>query len=213
MSSKRAMFFLASNLLESSPTPKEQAQSSQVWRRKPMAGNPKRKTSILLLAVMAAAATVLAQSASDADKQFVRSAIETNHAEIAAAHLALGQASSNDVKQFAQTMVRDHTLLNEQMQPIAQKLDVVVAPGQVDPKDQALASQLKDLRGMAFDLQYIAAMVQGHQAALQQAQTEASNGQNPTVKAAAQKAVPVIQKHLEMAQQLANVHHIQTGKP
>ncbi|HKR27645.1 MAG TPA: DUF4142 domain-containing protein, partial [Acidobacteriaceae bacterium] len=78
--------------------------------------------------------------------------------------------------------------------------------------DQALAGQLKDLRGMAFDLQYIAGMVQGHQAALQLVQTEASNGQDPTVKMAAQKAEPVIQKHLQMAQQLANAHHVETGK-
>lgn len=138
---------------------------------------------------------------------------ETNNAEIAAAHLALGQAAGDDVKQFAQTMIHDHTLLNLQMKPIAQKLDVVVAPGEVDAKDQALANQLKDLRGMAFDLQYIAEMVQGHQAALQQAQTEASNGQDPQVKAAAQKTVPVIQKHLQMAQKMAGAHQVQTGKP
>lgn len=179
-----------------------------------MAGNPIRKVGVFFLALAGAIAmaTALAQPASDADKQFVRSAIETNNAEIAAAQLALGQAAGNDVKQFAQTMIHDHTLLNEQMKPLAQKLDVVVAPGQVDPKDQALANQLKDLRGMAFDLQYIAGMVQGHQAALQQVQTEASNGQDPQVKAAAQKAEPVIQKHLEMAQQLAAAHHVLTGK-
>lgn len=166
-----------------------------------------------VLAAAIASGTALAQSASDADKQFVRSAIESNNAEIAAAQMALGQAAGNDVKHFAQTMIHDHTLLNLQMKPIAQKLDVVVAPGEVDPKDQALANQLKDLRGMAFDLQYIAGMVQGHQAALQQVQTEASNGQNAQVKAAAQKAEPVIQKHLQMAQQLASAHHVQTGKP
>lgn len=180
-----------------------------------MAGNPIRESGIILLAIMAAAmvATAVAQGPSDADKQFVRSAIESNNAEIAAAHLALGQASSSDVKHFAQTMIQDHTLLNNQMQPLAQKLDVVIAPGQVDPKDQALAAQLKNLRGMAFDLQYIAGMVQGHQAALQQVQTEASNGQDPVVKAAAQKAEPVIQKHLHMAQQMASAHQVQTGKP
>lgn len=180
-----------------------------------MAGSPIRKTSVFLfaLAVAGTMATALAQKAGDVDKQFVRSAIESNNAEIAAAHLALGQATSSDVKHFAQTMIQDHTLLNEQMQPIAQKLDVVVAPGQVDPTDQALATRLKDLRGMAFDLQYIAGMVQGHQIALQQVQAEAATGQNPQVKAAAQKAEPVIQNHLQMAHQLAAAHHIQTGKP
>ena len=166
----------------------------------------------LVVAAVLPASTVLAQGPSDADKQYVRTAIETNNAEIAAAHLALGQAAANDVKQFAQKMTHDHTLLNNQMKPLAQKLDVVVAPGQVDPKDQAVAAQLKDLRGNQFDQEYIAAMVQGHEAAVQQTQTEASNGQDPAVKVAAAKALPIIQKHLQMAQQLAKAHQVQTGK-
>lgn len=169
--------------------------------------------SVLVIAAATPASTLLAQAPSDADKQYVRTAIETNNAEIAAGHLALEQAGANDVKQFGQRMVHDHTLLNNQMKPLAQKLDVVVAPGQVDPKDQAVADQLKDLRGNQFDQEYIAAMVQGHQQAVQQTQTEASNGQDPKVKAAAAKALRVIQKHLQRAQQMASTHQVQTGKP
>jgi putative membrane protein len=126
--------------------------------------------------------------------------------------LAFRQAGANDVKQFGQTLIHDHTLLNNQMKPLAQQLDVVVAPGQVDPKDEALANQLKELRGEQFDEQFIAAMVQGHNQVVQDTQTEASNGQDPKIKAAAAKGLPVIQKHLQMAQKLAQAHHVQTGK-
>ena len=167
---------------------------------------------VLVIAAATPASMAFGQAPSVADKEFVRKSIEANNAEIAAGHLALAQAGANDVKQFGQTLIRDHTLLNNQMKPLAQQLDVVVAPGQVDPKDEAVANQLKDLRGQQFDQEFIAAMVQGHNQAVQDTQTEASNGQDAKVKEAAAKGLPVIQKHLQTAQKLAQKYKVQTGK-
>lgn len=58
-----------------------------------MAGNPIRKSSIFLLALATAlmVRTAAAQGPSDADKQFVRTAVESNNAEIAAAHWRWGR--------------------------------------------------------------------------------------------------------------------------
>lgn len=56
-----------------------------------------------------------AQSISASERQFVRSSLETNNAEISAAHLALDRTTSNDVKQFAERMIHDHTMLNNQL--------------------------------------------------------------------------------------------------
>jgi putative membrane protein len=162
---------------------------------------------------MALALPLAAQSPSQADLHFVRESIETNNAEIAAAHLALQQGSGDDVKLFAKEMIHDHTVLNEQMLPIASKLNVQVGQGQVSAHDQQVADQLKQLKGDAFDQQYIAAMVQGHQKALNDTRTEASSSQFPAVKTAAQKAAPIIQQHLTMAQNLAQSHHVQVGAP
>ena len=155
----------------------------------------------------------LAQGPSLADKQYVSTAIETNNAEIATAHLALRKSNSNDIKAFAQRMIHDHTQLNLQMTPLAEKLDVAVGPGQVTAHQSQIAAQLKDLRGSAFDQQYLAAMVKGHQKAVQETQTEADQSQFPPVKMAAQKALPVIQTHLQLAENLAKTHQVQVGKP
>lgn len=157
--------------------------------------------------------TAAAQAPSLADKQFVRQSIETNNAEIAAAHLALKKTSSNDVKQFAMRMIEDHTKLNEQMRPIASKLDVEVAPGQVTEHQQELANQLKELKGAAFDQQYIAAMVKGHTRAVSETKTEIANSNFPPVKKAAQEALPVIEEHLQLAHKLAKSHNVQIGAP
>jgi putative membrane protein len=154
-----------------------------------------------------------AQSPSDADRTYVRTAIETNDAEIAAAHLALRRSNSDDVKHFAERMIHDHTMLNEQMRPLAAKLDVEVAHGQVTAEQQQVADQLKELTGNAFDQQYIGAMVRGHQKAVNETRQEADTSQFPPVKNAAGKALPIIQHHLQLAQNLAQAHHVQTGKP
>jgi putative membrane protein len=163
--------------------------------------------------VVLATGVAAAQSPSRADLQFVRESIETNNAEISTAHLALQKASGDDVKLFARQMIHDHTILNEQMLPIANGLDVQVGEGQVSAHDQQIANQLKELRGNAFDQQYIAAMVQGHQKAVSDTKTEASSSQFPPVKSVAQRAEPIIEQHLEMAQKLAQSLHVQVGKP
>lgn len=153
----------------------------------------------------------MARAPSMSDKQWVRTAIETNQAEIAAAHLALTHSDSQDVKQFAHRMIHDHTQLNLQMKPLAQQLDVQVAPGEVTAHQQQVADQLKGLHGKAFDQQYIAAMVKGHEKAVHETQTEASQSQFPPVKNAAKKALPVLQTHLRLARKLAKAHNVQVG--
>lgn len=170
---------------------------------------------VVILAALALmmASSAKAQSPTLADQQFLRQSIETNDAEIAAAHLALRKSNSNDVKAFAERMIRDHTQLNLQMRPMADKLDVEVAKGEVSAHQQQIADQLKELKGDAFDQQYIAAMVKGHQKAVQKTQTEASQSQFPPLKTAAEKAAPIMEAHLQMAQKLMQAHHMQVGMP
>lgn len=173
-----------------------------------------RATAVwLAAAALLGAIPVLAQNgkASTADKHFVKWAIETNNAEIGAAQLALKRTTSDDVREFAERMIHDHTMLNEQMKPVATKLGVSVAPGQVDQHQQKLADALKMLRGPAFDRKYIPAMVKGHTKALHKIQHEIATTHDMLVKDAAQRAEPVIQQHLDLAKKMAQDHNIHVG--
>jgi predicted outer membrane protein len=63
---------------------------------------------------------------------------------------------------------------------------------------------LKGLKGKEFDTAYIQKVgVQGHQQAVEAFKKEAEGGQNADLKKAAQKALPTIEEHLKMAQDLA----------
>ncbi|CAB3771103.1 DUF4142 domain-containing protein [Paraburkholderia solisilvae] len=140
-----------------------------------------------------------AQAVSDTDRQFVHTAAVAGTTEIDAAKLALHQSSDKNVKAFATHMIADHTKLAMQLK--------MAAPHGVDvPKeaDTAALDSLRSLKGADFDSAYISKFgVQGHKDALAAFQDEAQNGQNASLKKTAQKALPTIQHHYAMAQDLA----------
>ena len=152
------------------------------------------------LAQTEAASTTMANDLPPVDKAFVQAASAAGSTEIDAAKLATKQSQDKDVKSFAHHMMVDHTKL-------AMQLKMAAPHGVSVPKDNSDPSaldSLKPLHGKQFDTAYIQHMgVQGHQDAMQLFQKEAQEGQNAKLKQAAQKALPTIQEHLKMAQDLA----------
>lgn len=145
------------------------------------------------------------------DKAFVRKAMEGSMAEIQLGQLAQEKASSDDVKQFGQKMVTDHTKLNDQMQPVAQQLGVT-PPTQLSKKDQETKAKLQNLSGTQFDNEYIKCMLKDHQKDAAEFKDEAQRSQNPAVQQAAQQGEQVIDQHLQMIEQIAQSHNIAGGK-
>jgi putative membrane protein len=140
--------------------------------------------------------------ASVTDRVFVKDAMEGGLAEVQLGQLTLQKSSNDQVKQFAQHMIDDHTKLNDEMKPVAQQLGVNI-PTQVSKKDSKIINKMQALSGPAYDQAYIKDMVKDHKGDLSQFQAEASSGQDQTVKDAAAQGSKVIAQHLQMAQQLA----------
>lgn len=153
-----------------------------------------------------AASTTQANDLPAVDKEFVQAATESSSTEIDTAKLATSQSQDKDVKSFAHHMMMDHTKLTVQLK--------MAAPHGVevpkDNSDQSVIDALKPLKGKAFDAMYIKKVgVEGHQKAVAAFQKEAQEGQNADLKKAAQKALPTIEKHLKMAQDLAAKKDVQ----
>ncbi|BAN23192.1 DUF4142 domain-containing protein [Caballeronia insecticola] len=152
------------------------------------------------LAQTEAASTTMANDLPPVDKAFVQAASAAGSTEIDAAKLATKQSQDKDVKDFAHHMMIDHTRLALQLK-MAAPHGVTVPMSNSDP---STIESLKALHGKEFDAAYIQKVgVQGHQEAVQVFQKEAQEGQNAKLKEAAQKALPTIQQHLKMAQELA----------
>lgn len=141
------------------------------------------------------------------DRDFVRSALEGGMAEVEMGKLAAQKGTSDDIKQFGEKMVQDHTQLGDQMKPVAQQLGVSEPKG-LSKKDRSELAKLSSLSGAQFDDAYIKAMVKDHKKDLSDFKHEARNTQNPNVKQVAQQGAQVIDQHLQLAEQMAKSHNV-----
>ena len=141
------------------------------------------------------------------DAEIAHVAVTANTIDKEAGEHALSKSTNADIKQFAQTMIADHTGVNQQAGALAQKLGVT-------PMDNAVSQQLKteadaakaDLAtktGVGFDRGYIAREVAYHQGVLNALdQVLIPGAQNAELKTLLEKVRPAIAAHLQMAQQL-----------
>ncbi|MBB5448182.1 MULTISPECIES: DUF4142 domain-containing protein [unclassified Paraburkholderia] len=147
-----------------------------------------------------AASTTAANPLPQADKDFVQAASQSSSTEIDAAKLATKNSSDKDVKSFAHHVMLDHTKLTLQLKMAAPH--GVAVPK--DNSDTTMLDSLKNLHGKAFDQAYIQKVgLQGHEQALSAFKKEISDGQNADLKKAVQNALPTIEEHYKMAQDLA----------
>lgn len=157
--------------------------------------------------VIVRASASSSQSASDSDKKFVTEALKGGMAEVSLGHLAAEKGASEDVKEFGQKMVTDHTRLGDRMKVVAGDIGVS-APDGATLGDDAEKAKFSMLSGKSFDDAYIKAMVKDHQDDLKAFQQEEADGTSPEVKHAAREGVAVIQAHLAMIQKIATAHNI-----
>src|SRR3984957_290178 len=141
------------------------------------------------------------------DALFVKNALQGGIAEVVLGQLTLQKSSNDQVMQFAQKMIDDHTRMGEQMKPVAQQVGVA-APTEPSKKDKQTLAKLQALSGPAYDQAYIKDMVKDHKKDLSDFQMEASSGQDAAVKEAATQGGQIISQHLQMAQQLAKDQNI-----
>lgn len=162
--------------------------------------------AVLTLALMFAVGVNLhAQAPNDAQiAQIVQTA---NEIDISQAKIALQKSKNSQVKDFANQMISDHTSLHKSVADLAKKLNVTPEDSDTSKqlKQQAAdeAKKLKSLSGKAFDQEYTSHEVAYHQAVIDAAtKTLIPNAKNPELKSALEGAAPLLQGHLQHAQEL-----------
>lgn len=136
------------------------------------------------------------------DQQFVDLAAQTDMVEANLGQLAQTNASSQDVKDYAQGLATDHTQDMGNLATAAQQANLTV-PGSIDTAhNNAMITPFQKLKGKAFDHKYIQEMIAGHTKAIAIYKKEATAATNPQIQQYAQTALPVLQKHLDGAKAL-----------
>jgi putative membrane protein len=166
--------------------------------------------AVLVLALVSITGPALAKSPANRDQastarqdtKFLEKANQGSVDEIQLAQLALKKSSNDDVKNFAEKMVHDHTMLIDNMKSFANEAGIQ-PPSQPSAATQALMAKLEALSGEAFDKAYIKAMVQDHSKDLAEFISEAKTTGYPAFKNAVEQGEQVVREHLEMANQIA----------
>jgi len=140
------------------------------------------------------------QQLSAQDRQFIIEAAQGGMAEVQLGKLALQRASSQEVKDYAQHMIDEHTKVNQQLMALA-KQKGVTPPKTIGQKNEAVRAKLSKLSGSAFDKAYMnEAGVKAHAQQEVLFSQQAKQGQDPELKAFAAKVLPTVQEHLQQAQ-------------
>jgi putative membrane protein len=140
-------------------------------------------------------------SLSSVDQAFLEKAAHGGIAEVQLAQLAQQKSQSDQVKQFAQKMIDDHTENNQQLVKLADSKNVT-PPMEPDAVQQKMERGLEAVSGQTFDRTYITGQIRAHEAMLKLFRGEAAHGRDPDLRAFAAQTVPVIREHLSLAEEL-----------
>ena len=126
--------------------------------------------------------------------------------EVAIATFARTKATNAGVKSYAAMLINDHKKALSDAKALEKKTSINAQTPPNDTTDQATSHVLDRLKsiakGTAFDTAFVNHEVEDHQHDISDTQSMMGAAQNADVKSALQKSLPVLQKHLNRAQEL-----------
>jgi putative membrane protein len=134
------------------------------------------------------------------DAEFVREAALGGMMEVQLGKAAQDKAAKPQVKEFGRRMQTDHSKANDELKKIAAKKEIKL-PTALEGKHKSAIDKLTKLKGDEFDREYMNAMVDDHKQDIEKFQQEADKGKDPEVKKFAQEQLPILKKHLALAEQ------------
>lgn len=140
-----------------------------------------------------------ALAADQADKTFLTEAIQGNLAEIQVGKLAQQKGETQNVRQFGQMLVTDHTNANTKAESLAKNLDMT-PPTEPNAKQKETYNKLSKASGTAFDREFARAMVNDHKETIAKFRKEARG--KGDVADFAKNTLPTLEKHLHTAESL-----------
>ena len=134
---------------------------------------------------------------------FLAHASSANEFELESAQLALQASQNATVRNFANVLITDHTMMGQQVGAAAAAAHLPPPVPTLLPADQAMLDQLRATgTGYSFDQAFQQDQIQAHQGGIALMQNYSAGGDVPALRTVAAGAIPVMQRHLAMAQSL-----------
>jgi putative membrane protein len=133
------------------------------------------------------------------EERFMKEAASGGLMEVELGKFAAEKGSHQRVKEFGKRMQTDHSKANTQLKKIASSKGVDL-PTEPSGEHKSTMDKLTKLSGAEFDREYMEAMVDDHKEDIEKFQTQADKGKDPDLKKFASESLPILKKHLELAQ-------------
>jgi putative membrane protein len=138
------------------------------------------------------------------DAEFIPKAAGGGMTEVELGKLAAEKGASQEVKNFGNQMVKDHSKANDELKELAGKMNVMV-PEKVDAKHQAMIAKMSALSGAHFDKAYVNKMVKAHKEDIELFESAEKEVKNEDLKKFIEKTIPVMKEHLAMIEKFDQI--------
>jgi putative membrane protein len=133
--------------------------------------------------------------------RFITEAARANESEIALAQAGAQKAENADLKSFCQTMQQDHTLANNELQPLAQKYGVTLE--QTRSTEREANKFEKETPGPKLDQKLATEFLKDHQKTIAEFEKVSTKVTEPDVKQYIDTMLPKLRDHFQKAQTVA----------
>jgi len=129
------------------------------------------------------------------EAEFATNAADAGLAEINFANLAISKTGNEQIKAYANMMLKEHGAANDELMALAKSKNITL-PETMSDEHQKRRNELNEKSGTDFDKKYASLMEEDHVKVLAFMEHEARKGTDPDLKAFATKMVPIINMHL-----------------
>jgi putative membrane protein len=160
------------------------------------------------------------------DEKFIKDACKGGKMEVRMGEIGVQKAQNDQVKQFAQKLIDDHTKANSELKQLASSKgltlpdsDKIAGTGTgADQSDgtrvrenegetkehgeHAELQKLESLSGTEFDRQFVRMAVSDHMKDIREFEKSSQKAEDSEVRAFAQKTLPTLREHLQTARTL-----------
>ncbi|MBS1660331.1 MAG: DUF4142 domain-containing protein [Bacteroidetes bacterium] len=145
-------------------------------------------------------ATVLTKD----DADFLVSAISGNMMEVELGTLAQAHSNNSRVKAFGAMMVEDHGETGKKLKELGMAKKLVLPDSMSNDQKKEIES-LKKKTGNDFNRAYMRLMVSDHKNDIKEYEKQARTGTDPRISNFASNTLPILQKHLDSANNLGKL--------
>ena len=166
-----------------------------------------RKYLFLIGAVsLGSSVALLAADNTESQAKVLNDLHHSNQMEIQMGQLAQKNGSSDAIKKFGDTLVADHTDMDQKVTDVAKSQGVTLTDMTMSKEDRTM-THLTSLQGSEFDRAFAQAMVDGHRKDIKKLQAAQPKIVGTPTGDLVTTSLPIIQKHEQIASDfLSSIH-------